>query len=86
MLHHARIFSTKTGTATDDTITSTTSGNILTLAGANAAAGATSYQADFYVTIEEPATGGTLTINDAATAAATITILRGSSCGPSGVN
>lgn len=86
MLHHARIFSTKTGTATDDTITSTTSGNILTLAGANAAAGTTSYQADFYVTIEEPATGGTLTINDAATGAATITILRGSSCGPSGVN
>lgn len=80
MLHHARIYSTLTGTATDAAVTTTTSGVTLTLAGANADAGATTYEADLDGTVEEPVAGGTLAFNYSATSAATITILRGSYC------
>lgn len=81
MLHHARIFTTKTGTATDDSITTTTLGATLTLAGANVTTGATNYEAILSGTIEEPATGGTLALPTySATSAATITMLRGNFC------
>jgi len=79
MLHHARIYSTLTGTATDAITTSTTSGSIVTLAGANATI-TTPLEADLDGTIEEAVAGGTLIINYNATSAGTLTIKRGSFC------
>lgn len=77
---HARIFSTLTGTSTDATVTSTSSGNVAVLTGAAPNAATTNYEATMYGTIEEPAAGGTFSIQAASSAAGTITILRGSTC------
>jgi len=80
LMASARIFTTLTGTSTDATVTTTSSGNQAVLTGATPNATSTNYQFSIYGTIEEPGAGGTFAIQAAAGGAGTVTILRGSTC------
>jgi len=78
---HARIFTTNTGTSTDAYVTGTASGNLPVLTGGAPAAANTNYEATIDGTVELNATlSGIFSIQAAASAAGTITIMRGSFC------
>jgi len=80
LMGHARIFSTLTGTSTDATVTTTSSGNVAVLTGATPNATSTNYEATFSGTIEWGSSAGTFAIQAAAGGTGTVTILRGSAC------